>query len=694
MTKLWLDLETYSEVPITNGTHAYAAGAEIMLMAWALADGPVGVWDCTLARAMPDALEAALQDPAVEIWAHNSHFDRTVLRHCYDAYRDEWISYPGDASRWRDTLVQALSHGLPAGLAALCDVLKVPTDKAKDKAGKQLIQLFCKPRPATSKIRRATRQTHPVEWARFVEYAGLDIEAMRECHKRMPMWNYRGGELGLWHLDQRINDRGMCMDVPLAHAAVQAVDMAQTALAKRTMELTEGQVASATKRDQLLRHILEAFGVDLPDMQMSTLERRIADPDLPVALRELLGIRLQASTSSTSKYKTLIKATSADGRLRGTKQFNGAGRTGRWAGRLFQPDNMPRPALKAEQIDAGIDALMAGCADLVVDNVMELTSSAIRGTIIAPEGKKLVVADLSNIEGRDQAWLTGETWKLKAFRAFDGGTGHDLYKMSYGKSFGVAPEDVTKDQRQVGKVQELALGYEGGVGAFVTFAAAYNIDLEQLPSKVLPLAPEWARNEANSFYAWTVKERRPTFGLSQDAFIACDVLKRVWRNAHANIAAHWAELKGVVMQAIEMPGNTFPCGKVKVRRDGNWLRIGLPSGRALCYPSPQIVDGAITYMGLNQYSRKWCRLKTYGGKLFENICQAVARDVMAHNMPGIEAAGYEIVLTVHDEVICEAPDSDEFNPEHLAGLLAANPPWAADMPLAAAGFETYRYRKD
>lgn len=694
MTKLWLDLETYSEVPITNGTHAYAAGAEIMLMAWAVDDAPVEVWDCTLARNMPPALEAALDDPTVEIWAHNSHFDRTVMRVTYGLYAAEWTSFPGTAARWRDTMVQALSHGLPAGLGALCDVLKVPTDQAKDKAGRQLIQLFCKPRPATSKIRRATRDTHPTEWARFVSYAGMDIEAMRECHRRMPVWNYRGAELDLWHLDQRINDRGVAMDVPLAQAAVRAVDVAQAELAKRTQELTDGQVASATKRDQLLLHILESYGVDLPDLQMSTLERRIADPDLPPALRELLAVRLQASTTSTSKYKTLIKGTSADGRLRGILQFNGAGRTGRWAGRLFQPQNLPRPALKQDAIESGIDALMAGCADLVVDNVMELTSSAIRGTIIAPPSKKLVVADLSNIEGRDQAWLAGEAWKLKAFRAFDAGTGSDLYKLAYSKSFGGAPEDVTKDQRQVGKVQELALGYEGGVGAFVTFAAAYGIDLEDLAAKVLPNAPEWARSEANSFYAWTEKERRPTFGLSQDAFIACDVLKRTWREAHPNISGHWADLKATVMHAIEQPGVTLECGRVKVRRDGSWLRIGLPSGRALCYPSPQLVDGAITYMGLNQYSRKWSRLKTYGGKLFENVCQAVARDVMAHNMPLIEAAGYEIVLTVHDEVICEAPDSDEFNAEHLAGLLAANPPWAPDMPLAAAGFETYRYRKD
>ncbi len=687
MTKLWIDFETYSEVPITHGTHVYAAGAEIMLCAWALDDGPVDVWDCTdELLEMPTELQAALSAPGTEVWAHNSHFDRTVMM-------ASWGQTPSPI-HWRDTMVQALSHGLPGGLGVLCDILQVPTDKAKDKEGRTFIQLFCKPRPATSKIRRCTRETHPAEWARFVEYAGLDIHAMREVHKRLPTWNYKGAELALWHLDQRINDRGVAIDMDLVKSAIDAVELAQKGLAERTLEMTDGQVASATKRDALLLHVLESYGVDLPDLQMATIERRIADPDLPPELKELLAIRLQASTTSTSKYKTLLKGTSADGRMRGTLQFNGAARTGRWAGRLVQFQNLPRPVLELEQIESGIDALKAGCADLVVDNVMELTSSAIRSCIVAPKGKKLVVADLANIEGRDQAWLAGEDWKLQAFRDYDSGSGPDLYKLAYSKSFAVKPEAVTKDQRQVGKVQELALGYEGGVGAFVTFAAAYGIDLEDLARKVLPVAPGWALNEASGFYDWTVKQGRATFDLSRDAFVACDATKRGWRNAHPNIHALWGELKEAAINAIEQPGETFTCRRLKLRRDGSWLRIGLPSGRALCYPSPQVIDGAVTYMGMNQYSRKWSRLKSYGGKLFENVCQAVARDVMTANMPLIEAAGYEIVLTVHDEVICEAPDSSEFNSNHLASLLAANPIWALDMPLAAAGFETYRYRKD
>lgn len=346
--------------------------------------------------------------------------------------------------------------------------------------------------------------------------------------------------------------------------------------------------------------------------------------------------------------------------------------------------------------------------------------------------RKLVIADLSNIEGRDQAWLAGESWKLQAFREFDTcksymgsiwidgeaiKAGHrarqpvmldeddkgepirkgpDLYKLAYGKSFGMDPKDVTKDQRQVGKVQELALGYEGGVGAFVTFATVYNIDLEQLPAKVFDVADPDLVAESRDFLAWTISQKRktPTMGLSDDAFVACDTLKRAWRRAHPNITNMWADLKATVLAAIDSPGKTFPLRTLKIRRDGAWLRIVLPSGRALCYPSPRIDDGAITYMGMDQYTRKWSRLKTYGGKLFENICQAVARDVMAASMPAIEAHDYEIVLTVHDEVVTEAPDTSAYYADHLASLLAATPDWAPDMPLAAAGFETYRYRKD
>lgn len=685
MTTLYLDLETYSEVPIQNGTYAYAASAEIVLFAWALDDGPVQVWDRTADAQMPQKLYAALIDPTVTLCAHNSMFDRAVLKQLWRT----------DIKRWRDTMVRALAHSLPGALGDLCDILKVPTDKAKDKAGRQLVHLFCKPRPANSTVRRATRETHPTEWASFIEYAALDISAMREIDKKLPIWNYQGSELALWHLDQRINDRGFAVDTDLVQAAIRAVDSAQKTLAQRTQALTDGAVQAATQRDALLRHLVEAYGVTLPDMQQSTLERRINDPDLPAELRELLAIRLQASTSSTAKYKTLSKGVSADGRLRGTLQFNGASRTGRWAGRLFQPQNLPRPTLSQELIDLGVDALKADAADLVFDNVMALTSSAIRSSIVATPGNKLVVSDLSNIEGRVLAWLAGEIWKLKAFRAYDAGEGHDLYKLAYAKSFGVKPEDVTKNQRQIGKVQELALGYEGGVGAFLTFAAAYGIDLEAMGEQAINAIQPAILSESTRALEWTKQQKRPTFGLSDRAWLVCDAFKRSWRQAHPAIASFWGELENAARAAIHQPGETHTCRMLKLRRDGTWLRVRLPSGRCLCYPAPQLDEGGkLSYLGINQYSRKWGRLKTYGGKLAENVTQAVARDVLAASLPAIERAGYQIVLTVHDEVLTEAPDDAQYNPDHLAMLMSANPDWAEGLPLASAGFEAPRYRKD
>lgn len=683
---LYLDLETYCETPIKNGTHAYAENAEVMIFAWALDDGEVHVEDLTN-EAISVHLWKLLLDPSIILIAHNSGFDRTVLRHAFKQY-DLKIE------RWEDTMVQALSHSLPGGLDVLCDIFKIDTDKAKDKVGKQLIQLFCKPRPANQKIRRATSETHPIEWARFVEYAKNDILAMRELHKKIPKWNYKGAELALWHLDQQINDRGVCIDLELVECAITAVDKAQKGLAKRTKSLTDGEVEAATQRDAMLKHILEVHGVSLPDMQKSTLERRLNDDSLPNAVRELLAIRLQASTTSTAKYNALYKGTSSDGRLRGTLQFNGASRTGRWAGRLFQPQNLPRPVLKQSEIDQGIEALKIDLADAFYDNVMELTSSAIRGCICAPKGKKLVVADLSNIEGRALAWLAGESWKIKAFYDFDDGKGHDLYKLAYAKSFSVSPEDVDKEQRQVGKVQELALGYEGGVGAFLTFATAYGLDLDAMAEQAFDGIDPSIMNEAIRAWEWHKKERRTTFGLKKKTWLVCDSFKRSWRYAHPNIFAWWSELKQAATNALQNPNTPFKCRKVDFIKKGSWLLIRLPSGRFLCYPGAKVEDGKISYMGNNQYTRKWERLYTYGGKFAENITQAVSRDVLGHNMPIIEQAGYEIVLSVHDEVITETPNIDDFNDTDLSKKLSTNPNWALDLPLAAAGFESYRYKKD
>ncbi|MDP8051018.1 DNA polymerase [Pasteurella atlantica] len=685
MTTLYADLETYSPIPIKNGVHAYAEQAEILLFAYALESEDVRVWDCT-AEDMPEDLKEYLADPTITLCFHNSHFDRTILKHTMPN------AIAGGIERWFDTMVQAYWHSLPGSLGELSEIFNLDIGDAKDKAGKQLIQLFCKPRPKNSKLRRATRETHPAEWERFKQYATLDIKAMRVLRSKMPMWNAKDNEKQLWYLDQKINDRGFEVDIELTQSAIKAIDKQKKGLAKRTLVLTEGEVSSTTQRDALLSHLLSTYGVTLPDLTASTIERRLSDPELPEAVKELLSTRLIANATSSSKYKKLLGAVSSDGRLRGTLQFCGATRTGRWAGRTFQPQNLPRPTLKQHDIDLGIEALKSDVAELVYDSVTELASAALRGCIVAPKGKKLVVSDLSNIEGRVLAWLAGEDWKIKAFADFDKGEGHDLYNLAYAKSFGIKPEKVTKDQRQIGKVQELGLGYEGGVGAFLTFASAYRLDLNDLAKSAK--IPPHIKEASTRAWEWAVKQKR-TYDLTKEIFIVCDSIKRMWREAHPNICSLWKGVDNAVRSAIQKPHSIYTVGRLRVLRQGAWLRIELPSGRYLCYPGIKIDDlNRITYMGIDTYTRKWKRLTTYSGKLVENITQATARDVMAVNMQLIERHGYSTILTVHDEVITEAPDTTEYSHQNLSELLSTQPKWATGLPLNAGGFEAYRYKKD
>ena len=351
---LFLDTETFCETPINNGTHRYAEGAEIIMWQWAVGAGEVVIRDGD--EDISDLI-ALLEDESYEIVIHNSAFDRTVIRHATG------IDIP--VERVFDTMVCGMAHSLPGALATLCTILGVPQDKAKDKEGKTWINLFCKPQPKGRKIRRATKATHPVEWQKFRDYGGLDIEAMREVYKKLPRWNYRGAERELWHLDQKINERGVLMDLDLAHGAIRASDRAQKELARQAVEMTDGQVTAATQRDKMLEHILEAYGIQLADLKGSTVERALEDEDLPSELKELLRVRLDASKTSVSKYKRVLNGVSADGRLRGLLAFCGALRTGRWAGRLLQPQNLSRGTLNDEQIELWIEAIKADAEDLI-----------------------------------------------------------------------------------------------------------------------------------------------------------------------------------------------------------------------------------------------------------------------------------------------------------------------------------------
>lgn len=324
---LWLDTETFNEKPISHGTYAYTESCEAMILTYGINDQKIGAVDLTTGCLLPADFVDAVTDGKVLITSHNAMFDRNVLTFA--------MGIETDIKRWRCTMVQAMAHALPGGLDKLCDIFKIDADIAKDKEGKTLINLFCKPRPKNVKShRRATRETHPVEWAKFIDYAIRDTASMRAVQAKLPKWNYKGEELNLWHFDQKVNDRGFAVDLELAEAALRAVKIEQASLKQQTQDSTgydeetgEG-VESATQRDSMLKHILEAHGVWLPDMKKDTLERRIEDPDLPDAVKDLLRIRLQACTTSTSKYTSLIKAATR-GRLRGSIQFDGAGRTRR-----------------------------------------------------------------------------------------------------------------------------------------------------------------------------------------------------------------------------------------------------------------------------------------------------------------------------------------------------------------------------
>lgn len=760
MRQLFSDLETYCTEPIGNGSHRYAEKAEVMLWSFAVDDEPVQVWDLTAPGGMPGDLFFALKSDC-EVWFQNGgHFDFVVLEHAMPH-----ITIP--EHRRRDTMVQALSHSLPGALDKLGAALGLADDQRKIADGKRLVRLFCQPHTEKDgTVVRHTRHTHPADWERFIEYAKQDIVTMRAAHRKMPSWNFKDKQVALWQLDCRINSRGFAVDLDLAHAAARASDAEKARLARQVHKATDGQVGAATQRDEMLRYILEAHGVTLPDLQADTVERRIDDPDLPDAVRELLAIRLQASRNTSAKFKALLKRVSSDGRLRGTMQFRGAARTGRWAHRAFQPGNLMRPTMSPAMVEVAIEALKVGAEDLVFGDVMEAIGNTVRGAIVAAPGKKLVVADLANIEGRMAAWLAGEGTKLEAFRAFDRGEGADLYIVAYARAFNVPIESVPPKgpERQIGKVSELMLAYAGGVDAWITGAATYGIDLVKMTEQVYPSLPAWAVEEAEQFLDWLEQDARKAYakavekhandgdalltahekleaallkvrhGLTPKVFVACDAIKRLWRSAHPRISSYWKELEDTVRAAVASPGTTLQCRKVKIRRDGGWLRIALPSGRALCYPSIQVGggkckdcngsgavmgtsgelgaqekpmacntcggsgaakgDGSISYVGHDTYTRKWGRTYTYGGKLFENIVQAAACDQLAECMPLAEAEGYAVVLSVHDELVTEVPDEEAYSADRLGEIMCSPLGWNEGLPLAAAGFSSYRYKKE
>lgn len=682
----FLDTETFSPVPLSHGLARYSAQGEVMILTSAMNGAPVDLWDLTANPEFPIGLLEQAED-CDRVIAHNAAFDQTMIE------SDKRLRPLADrlAGKWYCTMAMALRHGLPGGLEKLCHVFKLDEEFFK-LDGKDFINLFCK----LTDGKRNTRLTHPRQWRDGLAYAKQDIRAMREIYYLAPTWNDSNFELDLWKLDQKINRRGVAVDVEFARQAVRACKAEQERNAAKTQELTEETVLRATQRDRLLQFIFVEHGVTLPDLKADTVERRLEDPELPPLLKDLLRVRQSSSKASTAKYKRLLDL-QFGGRMHWLLQYCAANRTKRWGGRNFQPQNLKRPTLKFAAIEQAIAAVLSGNEDLLLDDIMEAMSSAVRSALIAGPGKKLVGADLSNIEGRFLPWVAGEEWKLQAFRDYDAGRGADLYKVTYGQAFNVDPADVVDWQRQIGKVLELAFAIGGGVGACVTAAATYHIDLEELAQKAVLSIPRAVLLDAEETWQWAKRKRR-TLGLPQHIYVACEALKRVWRDAHPATVQFWEDCgKAARRAAAGKPGEVFKAGQfIEFEKRGVWLRMKLPSGGYLCYPNVGLGDDgddSLTYMAWNVYRKGWVKERTWGAKFASDIRQGGARDCMAYRMQPAEDAGYPIVLTVHDELLTEPANDPRFTSEELSAILATNEPWNAGLPLAADGHEMQRYHK-
>lgn len=656
---IYLDTETFQPDPARDlkavGSYRYAETSELLLVPYALDDGPVQLWDLTDNVPMPDDLWEAMLDPQELIVAHNAMFDRTN----WNSYGKRSLEVPvvEDIRRWRCLMVKSYTLGLPGALADLCEVMGLPEEQAKMKEGRRLVLLFTKPRP-NGKI--ATRHTHPKDWELFRQYAVQDVVSMRLLWKMLPDWIYRGEVLNWWFLDQQINDRGFLIDTELVKKAREATVKARESLDAELAELTEHCVEAHTNVEDL-RQWVTGEGVPMRDLQKGTVAAVLRRKNLPPQVRRALEIRQLAGKTSTAKYYKLDECLCEDGKVHGGIQFYGAMRTGRSAGRLFQVHNLPSRGLANQE--AAVNSIMNGTVDIVFDDVLHATSSAIRGVIVAPPGRKLVVSDESQIEARFLPWLANDEDTLDIFRE-----GREVYIETAAEILEKDMDAITDFERTVyGKVPTLALGYQGGVDAFNRMALNYGVE-----------------------------------GLEDETVKG--IVKK-WRFRHPMITSFWKGLQECAFEAIRNPGKAYRCRKLAFKvmeiEGYRWLFMRLPSGRMLSYANPRILPAhtpygmrpVIHYDGIHQHTKKWTALTIYGGKFAENATQAGAGDILFGAYPRIEAAGYDIVFSVHDEIVTEADDDPRFNAKHLSELLSQGEPWSVGLPLEAKGFEAHRYAK-
>ena len=654
MRTLSIDIETYSDIDITKtGLYKYVRSPnfKILLFAYAWDYGPVQLIDLTKEE-LPESIVAALKDPEVLKTAYNAAFEINCLSRFYET----------EVRQWECTMVHCLYAGYPAGLGLVAKVMNMPEDKQKDRAGKALIKLFCVPRKPTKRDPR-TRilpADEPEKWELFKEYCRQDVVTEMAIKQKLLPYPLPETEKTYWGEDQFINYYGARIDTELVHGAQTIADTEANRLTERIREITG--LVNPNSPTQLKKWLEDQSGAPVKSLNKTDVPEliKLYDETGLDDAAEVLRIRQRAAKTSLKKYDAMEDAVCEDGRVRGLIQFYGT-RTGRYAGRLVQVQNLPRNYL--ESLDEARSLVKAADLDAVrvfYTDVQDTVSQLIRTAFIPSEGRYFAVADYSAIEARVIAWLAGEDWRMKVFH----GAGK-IYEASASSMFHVPAEKIVKGNpeyslRAKGKIAELALGYQGSKGALVTMGALrMGIPEEELP----------------------------------------DIVSR-WRKANPNIVSLWNQLDEAVIDTVKTFREHTIRGKITTSRDENYLFITLPSGRKLFYPGPVVDEGdfggdQVKYEGLNQTTKKWEYVRMYGGKWTENVVQAIARDCLAEALHNLIQAGYLPVFHVHDEVILEIENADtEHSLENAIAIMCQAPAWARDLPLNADGFTSSYYKKE
>lgn len=654
---LFIDVETFSSVDIKDsGAYKYIESPdfEILIIGYALDDGPVNIVDLAQGEEMPEEFEEALLDPECMKVAHNAVFERLSFKQ---------IGYNIPAEQWYCTSVKAAYCGLPLSLDGVSKALNL-TDKKLD-TGKALIKYFSCPCKATRVNGMRTRnypEHAPEKWEMYKEYNKYDVLAEREIFKRLEAYIIPDIERKMYVLDQNINDRGILVDMELAESAI-AVDNTYTSILTQHAQQLTG-LENPNSPVQIRQWIEKTTGCDVMSLSKETMPDLLEEfADYPDVI-ELLNIRKKLSKTSIKKYYAMLNCAMKDHRVRGTFQFYGANRTGRWAGRLLQLQNLSKNHISHIEVPREmIRARDWESVEMMYDDVADILSQLVRTALIASPGKVFSVADFSAIEARVISWLANEKWRLDVFHG-DG----KIYEATGEKMFGVPKSEIKKGSvlRDKSKISELALGYEGGLGAL-------------------------KRMGGNKM------------GLSNTEMMS---LVHKWRMANPSIVDMWKEIDEASKEAVRYQRPvSCTCRNIIFDCNGEFMTIQLPSGRKLFYYGPKFKDKKIgrstmptrvlCYQGVVQETKQWGEIDTYGGKLTENIVQAISRDLLGNSMLNLEANDYHPVCHIHDEVLCEVPEENaQAYYEEMASIMGTPPEWASDLPLRADGYTTPFYLKD